>query len=50
MAWPGGTSRQAEAAGIMPLLGLAVLIGIVPRFLLDLIEPAARTLTHLVGR
>src|SRR5713226_4950884 len=40
----------AETAGIVPLLALAVVIGIVPRFLLDVIEPAARTLTHLVGR
>ncbi len=40
----------AETAGIVPLLVLAVIIGILPRFLLDLIEPAARTLTHLVGR
>ena len=55
---PGGPGTPAalrdltarEAAGIVPLLALAVVIGIVPRFLLDLIEPAARTLTHLVGR
>ena len=40
----------AETAGIVPLLALAVVIGILPRFLLDLIEPAGRTLTHLVGR
>ena len=40
----------AETAGIVPLLVLAVIIGILPRFLLDLIEPAARTLTHLVAR
>jgi NADH-quinone oxidoreductase subunit M len=39
-----------EAVGIVPLLALAVLIGILPRFLLDLIEPAAHTLTQLVGR
>jgi NADH-quinone oxidoreductase subunit M len=55
---PGGPGTPAalrdltavEIAGIVPLLALAVVIGIVPRFLLDLIEPAARTLTHLVGR
>jgi NADH-quinone oxidoreductase subunit M len=40
----------AETAGIVPLLALAVVIGILPRFLLDLIEPAARTLTYLVAR
>ena len=47
---PLGDLTPAETAGIVPLLALAVVIGIVPRFLLDLIEPAARTLTHLVGR
>jgi NADH-quinone oxidoreductase subunit M len=34
----------------VPLLAIAVVIGITPRFLLDVIEPAARTLTHLAGR
>jgi NADH-quinone oxidoreductase subunit M len=55
---PGGPGTHAafadltaaETASIMPLLALAVLIGITPRFLLDLIEPAAATLTHLVAR
>src|SRR5216683_697142 len=55
---PGGPGTPAalrdltasETAGIVPLLVLAVIIGILPRFLLDLIEPAARTLTHLVAR
>ena len=40
----------AETAGIVPLIALALVIGILPRFLLDLIEPAARTLTYLVAR
>jgi len=40
----------AETAGIVPLIALAMVIGILPRFLLDLIEPAARTLTYLVAR
>jgi NADH-quinone oxidoreductase subunit M len=40
----------AETASIVPLLALAVVIGILPRFLLDVIEPAARTLTYLVAR
>ncbi len=40
----------AETAGIVPLIALAVVIGIVPRFLLDLIEPAARVLTQLAAR
>jgi NADH-quinone oxidoreductase subunit M len=55
---PGGSGTAAalrdltagETTGIVPLLALAVVIGVVPRFLLDLIEPAARTLVHLVGR
>ena len=55
---PGGPGTPAalrdltagETAGIVPLLALALVIGIMPRFLLDVIEPAARTLTHLVGR
>jgi NADH-quinone oxidoreductase subunit M len=34
----------------VPLIALALVIGILPRFLLDLIEPAARTLTYLVAR
>jgi NADH-quinone oxidoreductase subunit M len=41
---------RGEAAGILPLLGLALVIGIAPRFLLDVIEPAARTVVDLVGR
>jgi NADH-quinone oxidoreductase subunit M len=45
-----GDLTASEAASTVPLLGLAVLIGIVPAFLLDLIDPAARTLTQLVGR
>ncbi len=40
----------AETAGIVPLVALSVVIGIVPRFLLDLIEPAARVLTQLAAR
>ncbi len=40
----------AETAGIVPLVALAMVIGIVPRFLLDLIEPAARVLIYLVAR
>ncbi|SFB95599.1 complex I subunit 4 family protein [Streptomyces aidingensis] len=40
----------AETAATVPLLGLSLVIGIVPRFLLDVIEPAARALTGLVAR
>ena len=51
-----GAARQfvdlhpSEAESILPLLALAVLIGVAPRFLLDVIEPAANTLVNLVSR
>jgi NADH-quinone oxidoreductase subunit M len=45
-----GDLTVAEAASTVPLLALAVLIGIAPRFLLDVIEPAARAVTQLVAR
>ncbi|OQO93147.1 oxidoreductase [Saccharomonospora piscinae] len=40
----------AETVSIAPLLLLAVVIGLFPRFLLDLVEPAARTLGTLLDR
>jgi NADH-quinone oxidoreductase subunit M len=40
----------AEMAAIVPLLALSVLIGIFPRPLLDVIEPAARNVVDLVAR
>jgi len=39
-----------EFASIAPLLLLSVIIGVVPRFLLGVIEPAAHALIALVGR
>ena len=45
-----GDLRPAEAVSIIPLLAASVVIGIAPRFLLDVIEPAARTLIALVAR
>ncbi|HEX2299579.1 MAG TPA: NADH-quinone oxidoreductase subunit M, partial [Pseudonocardiaceae bacterium] len=42
--------RGPEVASILPLLALVVVIGVLPRFLLDVIEPAATTLIELVGR
>jgi NADH-quinone oxidoreductase subunit M len=39
-----------EGASITPLLVLAVVIGVFPRFLLDLIEPASRSLLTLLAR
>jgi NADH-quinone oxidoreductase subunit M len=42
--------RAPETASVSLLLALSVAIGLVPRPLLDLIEPAANTLVALVGR
>jgi NADH-quinone oxidoreductase subunit M len=42
--------RASEAAAIVPLMVLAVLLGVLPRVLLDLIEPAARAAAALVAR
>ncbi|GAA2216177.1 NADH-quinone oxidoreductase subunit M [Nonomuraea monospora] len=42
--------RAGEQAAIVPLLGLSLVIGVFPRWLLDVIEPAARTLVTLAGR
>jgi proton-translocating NADH-quinone oxidoreductase chain M len=39
-----------ETVSIAPLMVLSVVIGLFPRFLLDLIEPAARALGTLLGR
>jgi len=55
---PGGPDAQpaftdlhpSETASIVPLLLLATVIGLAPRFLLDVIEPAARVLVELVAR
>ncbi len=42
--------RPSELAGVVPLLALSVLIGILPRPLLDVVEPSARAVADLVGR
>ncbi|WP_150244291.1 complex I subunit 4 family protein [Nocardiopsis quinghaiensis] len=44
-----GDLSARESAAIAPLLALAVLIGLLPRFLLDRVEPAARALAALVS-
>ena len=41
--------RGYEMAAIAPLLVLSVVIGVLPRWLLDVIEPAARTVVTLVS-
>ena len=47
---PFADLRPSETWSIVPLLALATLIGILPRVLLDVVEPASRTLVELVGR
>ncbi|MEK6440940.1 complex I subunit 4 family protein [Pseudonocardia sp. T1-2H] len=42
--------RASEALAVAPLLALALVIGVLPRVLLDVIEPAARGLVELVAR
>nr|WP_218862188.1 NADH-quinone oxidoreductase subunit M [Actinopolyspora biskrensis] len=42
--------RPSEAVSIVPLLALAVVIGVLPRFLLDVVEPAASALVGVVAR
>ncbi len=42
--------RAHEAAAILPLLALAVLLGLLPRVLLDVVEPAAAAVAELVAR
>lgn len=45
-----GDLAPTEAVSIVPLLGIALVIGVLPRLLLDVIEPAGRTLAELVAR
>lgn len=42
--------RAHEAAAIVPLLALAVVLGVFPRFVLDVIEPFSRGVLELVAR
>ncbi|HYQ63461.1 NADH-quinone oxidoreductase subunit M [Actinophytocola sp.] len=45
-----GDLTVTETLSIAPLMALAVVLGLFPRFLLDLVEPAARVLGTLVRR
>jgi proton-translocating NADH-quinone oxidoreductase chain M len=45
-----GDLTVTETLSIAPLMVLAVVLGLFPRFLLDLVEPAARVLGTLVSR
>jgi NADH-quinone oxidoreductase subunit M len=47
---PFADMYASEVAAIVPLLALATVIGVLPRFLLDVIEPASRVLVELVAR
>ncbi|MEV4703155.1 NADH-quinone oxidoreductase subunit M [Actinoplanes sp. NPDC049316] len=47
---PAADIRPGETAAIAPLLLLAFVIGVFPRPLLDLVEPAARSVADLVAR
>ncbi|MBD0420096.1 NADH-quinone oxidoreductase subunit M [Streptomyces sp. TRM S81-3] len=42
--------RAHEALAVVPLLGMAVVLGVAPRFLLDVVEPASRTVLELLAR
>jgi len=42
--------RPHELGAVAPLLLLALVIGVAPRFLLDLIQPAARAVVGLIAR
>jgi NADH-quinone oxidoreductase subunit M len=41
---------RVELASITPLMVLALVIGVYPRFLLEVIEPASRMVVELVAR
>ena len=45
-----GDLRPAEVWSVGPLLALSLVIGVLPRFLLDVIGPAADTVVELVAR
>jgi len=47
---PFADLHVSEIVAIVPLLALATVIGVLPRFLLDVIEPASRALAELVAR
>ena len=42
--------RPSELAAVVPLIGLSLFVGILPRPLLDVVEPSARAVVDLVGR
>ncbi|MFE5852376.1 NuoM family protein [Streptomyces sp. NPDC056500] len=42
--------RPHESAAIVPLLALGTVLGLLPRFVLDVVEPTSRTLLELLAR
>ncbi len=42
--------RATETWSVVPLLALSVLIGVLPRVMLDVVQPAAESVVQLVGR
>lgn len=42
--------RVHESAAVVPLLALAVVVGVAPRFLLEVVEPASAAVLELLGR
>jgi NADH-quinone oxidoreductase subunit M len=46
---PFAEISAVEASAIVPLLSLSLVIGLAPRFLLDVIEPSADAVARLVG-
>ena len=47
---PTADLTVTEGVSIAPLLALAAVVGVFPRFLLDLIEPASRSVLNLLAR
>jgi NADH-quinone oxidoreductase subunit M len=47
---PFADMRTHENLAVVPLLVLAVVLGVAPRFLLDVIEPASRSVLELLAR
>ncbi|MFE4367628.1 NuoM family protein [Streptomyces sp. NPDC056835] len=49
-AGPFPDLRPHESAAVVPLLALGVILGLAPRFVLDVIEPASRDVLELLAR
>jgi NADH-quinone oxidoreductase subunit M len=49
-AHPFADMRRHENAAVVPLLALGVVLGLAPRFVLDVIEPASQSILELLAR